>query len=550
MIENGNAASLLKTPKANEIMKKNAFLTFLALPIFTFCEAVPSIAQTTAQSRTTESTHWLLESEFKNLGERDRIRIQSHLAEYGLYDSTLDGLWGRNTANALRHAAGMMEQNMGTELHLDNAERARAFLSQFADGSASAFMWGEGGECDGCDQVEQQTLASADLTVRLPKNFQCNAQPRDYWTGNMEVGSIPWQQVPDQVEKIIESLENSAKNGSALRPSDQRQIENIIADHEIPIAAEYYGYVLYDIGDHKGAHEFWAKAAIHGEPSSATLLTISLMGGYDEFKHLSFANPPDARVIVDCLQYAAAGKDDTALIWLASGLVGDPDLPQGVNEVLGVNTNRARELLDAISQEHREEWADDIAEIRKLADELDQERQAKEVAQATDAATGLTSRCDGLVTLKGICWSLKLAEMQTVLLAHGYECSDDLLGGLSCSRGDALIDITEKEITFSCETFDVCAYNFEQVSGFLMEQGVVGAMEASRQFITQDTAEALAMSAMGLGPALAFREPYWQLSSCGKGAQGQVLCVEQPENREVRLVLKKATLGARTPSFE
>ncbi|WP_411351590.1 hypothetical protein PNH50_15795 [Leisingera aquaemixtae] len=137
-------------------MKKNAFLTFLALPIFTFCEAVPSIAQTTAPSRTTESTHWLLESEFKNLGERDRIRIQSHLAEYGLYDSTLDGLWGRNTEGALRQAAAMMEQNMGTELALHSPVRARAFLRQFIDGSADAFMWGEGGECDGCGEADLQ----------------------------------------------------------------------------------------------------------------------------------------------------------------------------------------------------------------------------------------------------------------------------------------------------------------------------------------------------------------------------------------------------------
>lgn len=75
-------------------------------------------------------------------------------------------------------------------------------------------------------------------------------------------------------------------------------------------------------------------------------------------------------------------------------------------------------------------------------------------------------------------------------------------------------------------------------------------MQASRKFITQSTAEAAALSAMGFGPALAFKDPYWLLSSCGKGPKGQELCVEQPEDGEVRLVLRKDTFGAATPSFE
>lgn len=106
-----------------------------------------------------------------------------------------------------------------------------------------------------------------------------------------------------------------------------RQMEDIIYTHKIPFAAEFYGYELYNAGDLKGAHEAWAKAALHGEPASTDLLTDSLLGQYEEFQHLSFTNRPEAKVIVDCLRYAAEGEEENSIMYLASALVGDPDVP-------------------------------------------------------------------------------------------------------------------------------------------------------------------------------------------------------------------------------
>lgn len=154
-------------------MKKLTISTFLALSVLAFTGAAPSFAQTTGQAQISEQTTQMLEGAFKGLSERDRIQIQSQLSEYGLYASTLDGLWGGNTANALHQAAAMMDQNMGGELNLGSAGRARAFLNQFIDGSASAFLWGEGGECDGCGENDQQEsqpiLASASGTDNVQR---------------------------------------------------------------------------------------------------------------------------------------------------------------------------------------------------------------------------------------------------------------------------------------------------------------------------------------------------------------------------------------------
>ncbi|MQQ10273.1 hypothetical protein GFB49_17535 [Epibacterium sp. SM1979] len=112
-----------------------------------------------------------METGFKQLSTADRIQVQRELAAYNFYGSTLDGLWGRNTAHALRQALGLMEHNMGHQIDLSSSSEVQIFLGRFIDGSASAFIWGEGEECDGCgeDNVaavpEPDQYDSADQTL-------------------------------------------------------------------------------------------------------------------------------------------------------------------------------------------------------------------------------------------------------------------------------------------------------------------------------------------------------------------------------------------------
>ncbi|WP_170765318.1 hypothetical protein [Ruegeria lacuscaerulensis] len=149
-------------------MKTLTLSTLLALSVVTFDTVAPSIAQAQSVSQSQSQ----LETTFKQLPERDRITIQSQLLDFGLYSSTLDGLWGRNTENALRQAAMMMEQNMGTDLALHSPQQARAYLNQFIDGSASAFMWGGGGECDGCEEPDLQPATASTTDAGNAENLQ------------------------------------------------------------------------------------------------------------------------------------------------------------------------------------------------------------------------------------------------------------------------------------------------------------------------------------------------------------------------------------------
>ncbi|WP_424833000.1 hypothetical protein [Ruegeria sp.] len=336
-------------------MKTLTLSALLALSVVTHAGITPSFAQ----AQTVSQSQSQLEIAFRQLPESDRITIQSQLSNFGLYASTLDGLWGRNTENALRQAAMMMKNNMGTELALNSSQQARAFLNQFIDGSASDFMWGEGGECDGCGETDQQTFADAENTVVLPEGFQCNAQPRLYQAGRLEFGDLRWTQVSEQVEALLASFKHSTESGRSLNPSEKRQMEEIINTHEIPYAAEFYGYELYNAGDLKGAHEAWAKAALHGEPASASLLTVSLLGQYDEFQHLSFANRPEPHVIVDCLRYAAEGEEENSIMYLASALVGDPDVPDELRGAVEIDTEEARRLLGTLPYNFSTEYADE-----------------------------------------------------------------------------------------------------------------------------------------------------------------------------------------------
>ncbi|MCP9480792.1 hypothetical protein NNA36_02330 [Shimia sp. CNT1-13L.2] len=528
-------------------MKKLTISALVAFSLATFGVVGQGAAEAIPQTQQAEQSRWLLEVAFKKLSERDRIQIQLHLAEYGLYNSTLDGLWGGNTAAALNIAADMMEQNMGGELSLITLDRSKAFLKQFVDGSASAYMWGEGGECDGCAESDQQILTSTGNTVFLPENFRCNSIPRTRESGILETGSPQWTKAMDKVDALVMSFDRSVQQGRNISASDRRQIEEIISRYEIPYAAEMYGYALYQSGDLKRAHEIWATAAIYGEPSSASLLTVSLMGGYDEFKHLKFENFPSTEVITHCLRFAASEGVENAKLWLAAGFVGDTDVPEGVRNTLGIDTTQARWLLNSLSSNAKNEMANDISSILALADAEDQKERSAQERQAASALRELTSKCDDLVKLKGICWAQAIDEMETSLISQGYKCDIGPIRGRACEAGKAEVYISDVGISFNCTAFEICPYDFEEVSSFLIEQGLVASMEKGRSFETPNEFTSIQLTLLGFDTP---SQPYWLFFSCGKGPKGQELCVEQPEGGEVRIVLRKNTYGAATPSFQ
>lgn len=485
-------------------MKKLTISTLLVLSTLALTGAAPSFAQTTSQAQISEQTQLLLEGAFKDFSHRERIIIQSHLSEYGLYASTLDGLWGRNTANALHQAAAMMEQNMGGKLNLASAGRAKAFLSQFVDGSASAFMWGEGGECDGCGETQVASQPPQRNLAEVPTGFRCNRRP----LANSELN------------RIVSQAKAQANSGNDVV-----------------------------------ALELRAQAAYHGAPFSSALVADVALGGY-AYSNLGFHPELSPEAVLSCLRFASSKKVALAKVWLARAYVGDENIPEAVRSQLPPNIEKARELMACAKSRACSDnaWQTNFTRplmvvAKRIAEHDNRQREAA-IAEATRSADGIKQKCANLVSLKGICWAQTVDEMETVLTSHKYECDADMFGARSCKRDGTAIAFSEEAVSFNCSAFEICPYDYEEVSRMLINQGVVGTMEASRKFITQSTAEAAALSEMGFGPALAFKDPYWLLSSCGKGPKGQELCVEQPEDGEVRLVLRKDTFGAATPSFE
>jgi hypothetical protein len=486
-------------------MKKLTISTFLALSTLAFTGTNPSFAQTTAQTQVSGQTQLMLERAFKGSSERDRIQIQSQLSEYGLYANTLDGLWGRNTANALHQAAAMMEQNMGSELNLASSGRARAFLSQFIDGSASAFMWGEGGECDGCGEEQNVDQAPQRNLAEVSPNFRCNKAPLAY----------------SKLRRIVAQAKENA-----------------------------------NLGNNVAALEFRAQAAYHGAPFSSAMVADVALGGSTAYSDLGFRPKLSPEAVLSCLRFASSKKVALAKVWLARAYVGDESIPGPIRSILPTNIEKARELMACAKSRVCSDnaWQTDFSNhLRIVSDRIaehDYRQRDAEVSAAAKSADSIRQKCEGLLSLKGICWAQTLDEMKTVFTSQQYQCSTNSLGQHLCQHKGQRVAFTEKEVSFDCEAFDVCSYDYDEVSRFLLDQGIVETMETSRKFITQSTAEAVALSGMGFGPALAFKDPYWLLSNCGKGPKGQELCVEQPEDGEVRLVLRKDTFGAATPSFE
>lgn len=485
-------------------MKKLMISTFLALSTLAFTGTNPSFAQTAKQVQVSQQ-QLMLEGAFKSFSERQRINIQAQLSEYGLYANTLDGLWGRNTANALLEAAAMMQQNMGGDLGLSSAGSAKAFLNQFVDGSASAFMWGEGGECDGCGEEQNVDQAPQRNLAKVSPNFRCNKAPLAY----------------SKLRRIVAQAKENA-----------------------------------NLGNNVAALEFRAQAAYHGAPFSSAVVADVALGGSTAYSDLGFRPELSPEAVLSCLRFASSKKVALAKVWLARAYVGDESIPGPIRSILTTNIEKARELMACAKSRACSDnaWQTDFSSslrivYDRIAEHDSRERDAK-VSAAAKSADGIRQKCEGLLSLKSICWAQTLDEMKTVFTSQQYQCSANSLGQHLCQHQGQRVAFTEKEVSFNCEAFDVCSYDYEEVSRFLLDQGIVDTMQASRKFITQSTAEAAALSAMGFGPALAFKDPYWLLSSCGKGPKGQELCIEQPEDGEVRLVLRKDTFGAATPSFE
>lgn len=89
---------------------------------------------------------------FESLSDAQRRAAQSTMKEAGFYSSAIDGRWGQGTARSAKATAEFLEDNSYNRLDFDlhTPDASRQFFQFVLSETAGAYLWGEGGECDGC----------------------------------------------------------------------------------------------------------------------------------------------------------------------------------------------------------------------------------------------------------------------------------------------------------------------------------------------------------------------------------------------------------------
>lgn len=139
------------------MVRLTLLMAVIAFSIFT----LPGNAQTIQEQSN-------LESAFKSLSDAERRSTQRYLFEANLYHSQVDGLWGSGTKNALFVVFNALQVG-GLSPSLETHSAARNFVGFVSTGSAQAYIFGEGQECDGCEQQGEGPAVQNTANNGLPR---------------------------------------------------------------------------------------------------------------------------------------------------------------------------------------------------------------------------------------------------------------------------------------------------------------------------------------------------------------------------------------------
>ncbi|MCB6178666.1 peptidoglycan-binding protein [Rhodobacter sp. Har01] len=129
-------------------MNRLVFLRSFALACAAATLCLPSLGTGPAAAQDRAALQQALEG----LSAIGRTTAQTELRFAGVYQGAIDGRYGRGTEAALIAGAAFMRDNSRGKVVVDltNAAEASAYVRGLAEGAHSAWLYGEGGECDGC----------------------------------------------------------------------------------------------------------------------------------------------------------------------------------------------------------------------------------------------------------------------------------------------------------------------------------------------------------------------------------------------------------------
>jgi hypothetical protein len=105
----------------------------------------------------------LLSSQYRNLSSEDRINVQQLLYYAGFYNSSIDGMWGPNTQQALVDGIYALEMQFSRQFDMNSAKDIQEIFNFFSDGRFALYIVGEGEECDGCQDSPLEDQVSSVL---------------------------------------------------------------------------------------------------------------------------------------------------------------------------------------------------------------------------------------------------------------------------------------------------------------------------------------------------------------------------------------------------
>jgi len=161
--------------------------------------------------------------------------------------------------------------------------------------------------------------------------------------------------------------------------------------------------------------------------------------------------------------------------------IGDLTTSASITVFLNSFSADTEQILLGLNQNNNNEEANTVSE--------------KKIATPDDIITTLIAKCDGMYSLKGVCWAMTGEEMAIVLSSKGYPPLGPVCDGNGCiyvnriTGASVFASYTGGKKThymrFACDTFDVCTYTINEIADLLVqhltEKGAVRPLSSNSQ---------------------------------------------------------------------
>ena len=145
------------------------------------------------------------------------------------------------------------------------------------------------------------------------------------------------------------------------------------------------------------------------------------------------------------------------------------------------------------------------------------------------------------ISLGGLNMTMSVEQQKDYLTRAGFKCEEkeNLFGMkvLSCKNGKKTVTPSKDSVRYNCHTFNVCKHTLKELAQNLLNEGFIKQMEYKPKFVTDFDGNKVLIEKF-----------------CGRGEDGEVLCVEADKNIFGKIlltvILERGRLGQGSVSFD